>query len=126
MNNPQDGEIACWFDLDHIFGYHDPAPEGRSGHEAVLVAAKDFARAIVANTPFGEDQKAAIGAVRQAVMFASAAITLRGRLRPCPMMRLPDGSVWALLDAEPSCIQGGGGGGGDEAAPIASMENSRT
>lgn len=71
MSDQQDitpEELANWF------SYHPPTP----GLPAIYTALRDFAgafaRAIVAATPAGEDQQAAVRHVREAVMTANAAI----------------------------------------------------
>lgn len=68
------------FDLDHIFCYHAPTPETLVAYSAIREAAKAFATVLVAHTPQGADQAAAIRLVREATMTANAAVALEGRL----------------------------------------------
>jgi len=67
-------------DLEHIFTYHAPEKEDIEKYAVLRNAAKEFAEAIIKNTPKGADQTAAIRKVREAVMTANAAIALKGRL----------------------------------------------
>ena len=67
-------------DLDHIFQDHAPSGEQLAQYGRLRSAARDFAIAIVQNSPAGADQSAAIRHVREAVMTANAAIALGGRL----------------------------------------------
>jgi len=68
-------------DLDHIFTYHPPTGSYQIEHYTTLrQAAHEFAKVIVAHTPAGPDQSAAIRKVREAVMTANAAIALGGRI----------------------------------------------
>lgn len=68
------------FDLEHMFTHHAPTPEKLEQYRELRTAAKGFAAAIVAHTPPGADQSAALRHVREAVMTANAAIALDGRL----------------------------------------------
>ena len=72
------------FDLDHIFKYHAPTPETLVSYSAIREAAKAFAVVLVANTPEGADQAAALRLVREASMTANAAVALGGRLNVLP------------------------------------------
>lgn len=75
------GDEMQEFDLDHIFSYHAPANSTEIGkYESLREAAKTFVAAIIAATPPGADQSAAVRKVREAVMTANAAIALDGRL----------------------------------------------
>ena len=67
-------------DLNHIFKYHSPRPEQLPKYEAIREAGKNLAIIILAETPAGADQTAAIRKVREAVMTANAAIALDGKL----------------------------------------------
>lgn len=67
-------------DLDNIFKYHAPNAEQQIRYGRLRDAAKAFAEAIVAYTPAGADQTAAIRKVREAVMTANAAVALDGKL----------------------------------------------
>lgn len=61
--------------LDDVFSYHND--ERRIPHyNAIREAAKEFARAIIKNTPECADRSAALRQVREAVMTANAAIAL--------------------------------------------------
>lgn len=66
--------------LDNIFKYHAPQPEQLLHYNNLREAAKEFAKVVVANTPEGADQTAAIRKIREAVMTANAAVALNGIL----------------------------------------------
>lgn len=68
------------FDLDHIFACHAPTEAQRAQYEAIRSAAKTFAAVLLANSPAGADQSAAIRHLRECVMTANASIALEGRL----------------------------------------------
>jgi hypothetical protein len=61
-------------DLDNWFQYHTPTSEQLPKYEAIRGAGKQFALAILKNTPPGPDQTAAIRQVREAVMTANQCI----------------------------------------------------
>lgn len=61
-----------------IFTYHDD-PSKAPNYGAIRSTAKYFAEVIIANSPSGQDQSLALLYLRQAVMFANAAIALNGR-----------------------------------------------
>ena len=67
-------------DIENIFTYHPPTEEQLLHYEAIRRTAKNFANVILANTPVGADQTAAIRKLREAVMTANAAIALDGKL----------------------------------------------
>lgn len=67
-------------DLDHIFTYHTPSKDQVEQYSQLRTGARLFAQIIVANTPAGPDQSAAIRKVREAVMTANASIALNGRI----------------------------------------------
>jgi hypothetical protein len=64
--------------LSDIFSYHDD-PSATPRHKAIRSTAKHFAEVIIENSPAGQDQSLALLYLRQAVMFANAAIALNGR-----------------------------------------------
>lgn len=65
--------------LNEIFKYHPPLEEAtRLKYEALRAAARNFAQVILTNTPHGEDRRAALRHVREAVMTANAAVALNG------------------------------------------------
>lgn len=68
-------------DFDNIFKYHAPTEEQKLRYETLRYWAKEFAEAIVTNTPTSADQTAAIRKVREALMTANAAIALEGKCR---------------------------------------------
>lgn len=68
------------FDLQHIFTYHAPGPDDPAHYVAIRDAARGLAEVILAHTPPGADQSAAIRLVRESVMTANAAVALGGRL----------------------------------------------
>ena len=57
--------------LDGLFQYQQPTSEQAAAHQVLHEAAKVFAAAILAQTPSGADQAAAIRKVREAVMTAN-------------------------------------------------------
>jgi hypothetical protein len=61
-------------DVENWFTYHPPKREQVDHYEILRDAARVFALAILAHTPDGPDQTAAIRKVREAVMTANAAI----------------------------------------------------
>jgi hypothetical protein len=61
-------------DLDNLFDYHAPKPDQLPRYAKVRAAAKQFAQAIVDNTPASADQTAAVRKVSEAAMTANAAI----------------------------------------------------
>lgn len=67
-------------DLEHIFKYHRPDPNQVDSHERVRRGGKFFASILIASTPAGADQTAAVRKIREAIMTANAAIALKGRL----------------------------------------------
>lgn len=67
-------------DLNHIFKYHAPREDQIPKYERIRAAAKDFAEVILANTPAGADQTAAIRKVREATFTANSAVALDGKL----------------------------------------------
>jgi hypothetical protein len=67
-------------DLDHIFNFHAPTDSQHRDCDQLRASAKNFAAAIVARTPDGADQTAAVRKVREALMTANAAILLDGKL----------------------------------------------
>lgn len=62
------GEMANWFT------FHPPKPGQLEKYEAIRQAGRVFAECIVACTPAGADQTAAIRKIRESVMTANAAI----------------------------------------------------
>lgn len=66
--------------LDVLFTYHKPEPDQIPRYNEIREAGKHLARAILRDTPKCADQTAAIRKVREAVMTASAAIAMRGRV----------------------------------------------
>ena len=60
--------------LQHWFTYHPPAPDQVARYAELRSAALDFARVVVACSPAGADQTAAVRKIREAVMTANAAI----------------------------------------------------
>lgn len=68
------------FDPDYVFSHHDPTPAKLAAYEAIHAGAKRFAEVILAKTPSGDDQAAALRLLRESTMIACAAIALDGRL----------------------------------------------
>lgn len=69
-------------DLDHVFSYHTPGPDEINRYWRLREAAKDFAQAVLNETPPSADQSAAIRHIREALMTANASIALKGQLHP--------------------------------------------
>ena len=67
-------------DIENIFTYHAPNNEQLAGYAEIRAAAKNLAAVIIARSPAGADQTAAIRKVREAVFTANAAIALDGKL----------------------------------------------
>lgn len=65
--------------LDHWFQYHKPTPEQTSDYETIRNAGKKFALVILSLTPPSADQTTAIRTIREAVMWANAAIACGGK-----------------------------------------------
>lgn len=61
-------------DLDNWFTYHSPKPDQLPKYAAIRDIGKSLAITILANTPPGPDQTAAIRKIREAVMTANQAI----------------------------------------------------
>ena len=66
-------QIGCWFT------HHAPDAEQIAKYKQLREAGGALAQIIKNLTPNGEDQKAAIRKVREAIMTANAAIACRGR-----------------------------------------------
>lgn len=66
--------------IDEMFTYHAPAGDQPTRYGILREAAKSFAHIVVANTPEGPDQTAAIRKLRECVMTANQAIALEGKL----------------------------------------------
>lgn len=64
--------------LEFIFSYHDDARK-IPNYVAVRTAAKHLAEVILQNAPPSADRSTAIRSVREAVLWANAAIALDGR-----------------------------------------------
>jgi hypothetical protein len=64
--------------ISDIFTYHND-PSKVPNYNAIRSTAKHFADVIMSNSPAGQDQALALLYLRQAVMFANAAIALEGR-----------------------------------------------
>lgn len=65
--------------LADLFTYHPPTERTIPKFTAIRQAGKNFAEILLANVPPGPDRQVALGAIRNAVMFANAAISLNGR-----------------------------------------------
>lgn len=63
-------------EVEKAFTYHPPKGDQVERYNVLREAAKQFAIAIVENTPPGPDQTFAIRKVREAVMTANAAIAI--------------------------------------------------
>lgn len=63
-------------EIDDIFTYHSPKDDQPKRYEDIRVAARAFAKVLVANTKPSADQTAAIRKLRECVMTANASIAL--------------------------------------------------
>lgn len=61
-------------DLDNWFSYHAPDAEQQARYVAIRDAARVFAGVLVASTPPGPDQTAAVRKLRECAMTANASI----------------------------------------------------
>ena len=73
------GGVGAFADLDHLFTYHDDAT-AVPRYVAIRSAAKHFAEVVLQNTPVCSDQTVALRTIREAVMWANAAVALQGRM----------------------------------------------
>lgn len=62
--------------IDEVFTYHAPKGNQPERYVALRSKAKELAHLIVALTPEGADQSAAIRKLRECIMTANAAIAL--------------------------------------------------
>jgi hypothetical protein len=60
------------------FTWHDMSPEDISKSSEIRLAALEFAKVVVANTPASADQSAAIRKIREAAATANLAIACGG------------------------------------------------
>lgn len=61
-------------DVENWFTYHRPAPHQVDLYTEIREAAKTFSQLVVALTPPGIEQDAAVASIRESVMWANAAI----------------------------------------------------
>ena len=71
-------------EIDNLFTYHAPSLEDLPKYRAIREAGRYFARVLVAMTPAGADQCAAVRKVREAVFTANAAIACERKDIPTP------------------------------------------
>lgn len=64
--------------LRELFSYHPPTPNTLPKFAAINQAAKNFAEVILQNCPRSADLSDAIQKIREARMFANAAVALNG------------------------------------------------
>ena len=64
--------------LAELFEYHPPTAETLPKFQAINQAAKNFAEVVLQNCPAGADRSIALNCIRNARMFANAAIALNG------------------------------------------------
>lgn len=60
--------------LDNLFTYHAPTPGLPEVYQEIRASGKSLTQVIMTNTPPGDDQDKAIDRVREAVMWANAAL----------------------------------------------------
>lgn len=72
------------FDPDYVFHHHHATPEKVASYNAIHASAQAFAEVILAQTPEGADQDAALRLLRETAMMANAAIALDGRFTKKP------------------------------------------
>lgn len=65
--------------IENWFTYHTPDAKQQEAYVNIRSAAKVLARIILANTPVGADQSAAMRKLRECVMTANAAIACDGK-----------------------------------------------
>jgi hypothetical protein len=68
------------FDPEYVFSHHHATPEKLAHYDAIHEGAKRFAQVILAHTPAGDDQAAALRLLREAAMVACAGVALEGKL----------------------------------------------
>ena len=61
-------------ELQHLFQHHPPTLAQIAKYGFIRLAALEFARVVVENTPASADQTAAVRKIREATMTANAAI----------------------------------------------------
>ncbi len=94
----EQGRHAKPMDLENIFRYHPPTPEQQLSYSRLRGSARQFAEAIVAETPAGADQSAAIRKVREALMTANAAIALEPGVADPPLDSPVDAHMQAVSE----------------------------
>ena len=79
-DRPKSGEVHDWrAQLAEVFEYQPPEQDQIANFREIRKAAVSFATAVVENCPNCADRTAAIRKIREAMMTANAAISLRGR-----------------------------------------------
>jgi hypothetical protein len=68
------------FDPEYVFSHHDATPVKLAHYDAIHAGARHFAEIILAHSPPGDDQGAALRLLRESAMIACAAVALDGRL----------------------------------------------
>jgi hypothetical protein len=63
-------------EIKNLFTYHPPKPDQVPKYEEIRKAAHAFAVVVNGLTPAGQEQQAALVRIREAVMWANAAIAL--------------------------------------------------
>lgn len=61
-------------ELDNLFLYHAPSEEDVIRYSRLRLAALEFAKCIIKNTPVSQEQQLAITTLRESLMIANAAI----------------------------------------------------
>lgn len=70
-------------DIDNMFTYHPPTPNDVVAHEDIRAAGRLTARAIVELAPPSRERSTAIAKLREAIMWANAAIACNPRADEC-------------------------------------------
>lgn len=76
MSEPKRNPGFSLDDLDNLFTYHAPFGDQAARYEKISLAAKEFARVVMENTPKCADQTFAIRKIIDARMSANMTISL--------------------------------------------------
>lgn len=62
--------------IEHVFTYHPPKPDQPARYSVIRDKAKELAHVVSSLTPKSEEQRIALEKIREAVMWANAAIAV--------------------------------------------------